>query len=318
MMHDDLEPCPEGIDVAFRYDYNLEHTDLFGRQVKAVTLYVFDPQGRYLTQKEESGAALAAAGYVMHMPLAPGSYQFVAVASDDTYNSILSGAGAKIRRASLASGSTIHDLQLVIERNGGNVEQGTHPLRPTWQSMYPVSAQVIDMEPAFTTIPMMRLTNTLHITLRQKDIPTEIDTEDFDISLCASNGAIRHDNSMASEEAVTYSPYKRSNISTPDDNGYARALADINFLRLIHQDEATLAVVDHETGFVNSLPIGRALAQMRQGYPTRNYSEQEFLDRCHEFELDLMMEGDRLKYATLRISVLAWSKRIQEVDFGNY
>ena len=45
LMHDDLEPCPSGVDLKFVYDYNIQRADMFPDHVGSVTVYVFDQNG---------------------------------------------------------------------------------------------------------------------------------------------------------------------------------------------------------------------------------------------------------------------------------
>ena len=49
-IHEDLEPCPMGLDLTFRYDYNLQRADMFSDHVGGVTVYLFDENGNYLMQ----------------------------------------------------------------------------------------------------------------------------------------------------------------------------------------------------------------------------------------------------------------------------
>ena len=72
-IHDDIEPCPTGIDLVFRYDYNLQRADMFSDHVGSVTVYLFDEEGKFLCKKEESNASLNQPlqdkNYKMHLEL---------------------------------------------------------------------------------------------------------------------------------------------------------------------------------------------------------------------------------------------------------
>ena len=46
LMHDELDPCPSGVDLKFVYDYNIQRADMFPDHVGGVTVYVFDQSGR--------------------------------------------------------------------------------------------------------------------------------------------------------------------------------------------------------------------------------------------------------------------------------
>ena len=47
LMHDDLEPCDNGVYLHFRYDYNTQRADLFNYHVGGVVVMVYDKDGKY-------------------------------------------------------------------------------------------------------------------------------------------------------------------------------------------------------------------------------------------------------------------------------
>lgn len=53
------------------------------------------------------------------------------------------------------------------------------------------------------------------------------------------------------------------------------------------------------------------LSRLRTSEEIYRYSEQEFLDRGYDYQLDFYLKGDRLAYVNISISVLGWSKRVQ-------
>ena len=42
MMEEDLPPCPQGLDLYFRYDFNLQRANMFPDHVGAVDVYVYE------------------------------------------------------------------------------------------------------------------------------------------------------------------------------------------------------------------------------------------------------------------------------------
>lgn len=87
MMEQDLDDCPYGLYVNFKYDYNLQRADMFNDHVGSVTLYIFDEDGNLVKTQEESNVGgvspLSDPGYAMHITdLAPGHYQFIALAGN--------------------------------------------------------------------------------------------------------------------------------------------------------------------------------------------------------------------------------------------
>jgi len=237
LMHDDLDPCPSGVDLKFVYDYNIQRADMFPDHVGwvtvyvfdlkfvydyniqradmfpdhvgGVTVYVFDRSGRYITQQEDFNTAaehpLASHSYSMHLDLAPGSYQFVALAHQRGMADCLADAGAKYRRTAMIPGQhSLSDLKVVLDRIDGEVVNGGMHLDTLWHGMSATPLEVRDMEAASQTISLMRNTKNLTVSLHQLDDPAGIDSDDFDIKITASNGVTGHDNTPLADESLTY------------------------------------------------------------------------------------------------------------------
>ena len=110
MMHDETEDCPTGLYLSFKYDYNLQRADMFNDHVGAVSVYVFDETGHYVTCREVKNEGdyrpLADPLYAMHMDLAPGRYQFLVLAGQCCYDDMLASDRACFLRALPESGDS--------------------------------------------------------------------------------------------------------------------------------------------------------------------------------------------------------------------
>lgn len=336
LMHDDLQKCPSGVDLKFVYDYNIDRADMFPAHVGAVTVYVFDEQGKFLTSKEEYNTAtnrpLASPLYTMHLDLEPGKYSFIALAHQRSYNECLAGKGAKYRRTVLNTTHAMTDLGVTLDRTEGFVDSSA-PLDTLWHGMGAQPIVVRDMEAASQTISLMRDTKNLTVSLHNLDAPANIDIQDFDISITAANGKIGYDNTLLDDEALTYTPYAlwntefgtagRAEGETTDDTDHLErtAHAALAFNRIMHYPAAAdnarnamLTITNRTTGkTVARINLPDCLAQGRGAFEHLNYSPQEFLDREHDYKLDFFLRGDTWQYVELSISVLAWSKRIQNI-----
>lgn len=334
LMHDDLEECPSGVDLRFVYDYNIDRADMFPAHVGAVTVYVFDEQGNFLTSKEEFNTAdhrpLASPAYTMHLDLAPGTYSFIALAHQRAYDECLGRKGAKYRRSEMTAGRhSARDLTVTLDRVNGKVENSGAPLDTLWHGMSLQPLVVRDMEGATQTISLMRDTKNLTVSLHNLDNPADMDIDDFDIAITSANGRVGHDNTILDDEPLTYTPYARWNTSfttgARDDAGdrlERTAHAALAFNRIIHYPAAAdnarnamLTVTNRLTGKrVATINLPDCLAQGRGAFEYLAYSPQEFLDREHDYKLDFFIKGDTWQYAELSISVLSWSKRIQNIQ----
>ena len=56
---DDLDGCNplEGIYINFVYDYNVKQADAFDSEVRNLHVYVFDANGRFVTQKDTAASS---------------------------------------------------------------------------------------------------------------------------------------------------------------------------------------------------------------------------------------------------------------------
>lgn len=343
LMHDDLPDCPEGVDLKFVYDYNVQRADMFSHHVGGVTVYVFDENGKYVTEKEEfntaSSSPLAAAGYKMHLSLPEGVYSFIAVAHQKGTAEINAAPGAKFRRTEFAAGHPKENLNIRLDRVNGRVEhQGVH-LDTLWHGMSAEPVRIVDMQKAEQTISLMRNTNNLTVSLHQLDNPAAISHDDFDVVITDRNGTTGHDNSLLDDEELTYTPYaawttdfddgtSEGNTGSKAPGRGSRAIAErtahygIAFNRLWHYADpadnarnARLTIVSRKTGEqVAQINLPDCLAQGRGAFEFYNYTPQEFLDREYDYHLDFFLKDGTWEYARLSISLLSWSKRIQNVS----
>ena len=94
--------------------------------------------------------------------------------------------------------------------------------------------------------------------------------------------------------------------------------AGLTFNRLIWYEEpdknALLIIRNKKTGNeVAAINLTDFLAQGRNAYDLYAYSRQEYLDRSYDYYLDFFIKNDVWQYAEVRINVLSWAKRIQNV-----
>lgn len=332
MIHEDLEPCPSGVDLEFVYDYNIQRADMFNDHVGSVTVYVFDSNGRYLTSKEESnsaaGSPLASPLYRMHLDLAPGTYSFIALAHQKSLDKCHSAPGAKYRRSPLSpSASNMEDLLVTLDREEGRVNHEGVSLDTLWHGMSRQPLVVRDMEEASQTISLMRDTKNLTVSLHNLDNPADISLDDFDVKITSANGLLGHDNSVLPDETLTYTPYASWATEFGSDGSRTDILERtphyaLSFNRLVHYPSASdnaanalLTITNRKNGKeVARINLPDCLAQGRGAFEYINYSPQEFLDREHDYKLDFFIKGDSWQYVDLSISVLSWAKRIQKVE----
>ena len=327
LMHDDLPPCDMGVDLQFKYDYNVQRADMFNDHVGGVSVFVFDEQGNLVARQDAANEGksrpLKDHNYAMRIDLQPGKYRFATFAFQKKYEEALSQAGAKFQIALPQQGDNITALHARLDREQGKVNNQSQPLDTLWQGLSNELVEVKDLQVTRHTIGLVRDTKQLTISLHQLDEPANINADDFSYQITNANGDISYDNSLLPDEELTYTPYYTWTTEFKDTEGNVKertAHAALMFPRLIwHPKEkdknAILTITNKTTGEeVVRINLADYLAQGRGAFETRHYSAQEFLDREYDYKLDFFLQGNQWKYVQLSISILDWVKRIQRVD----
>lgn len=349
MMETDRSDCPAGLYVTFVYNYNIQRADMFKDQAGGVTLYVFDESDRLVLQRsvanEGDNAPLRTYGYAMNFrtdELPAGRYRLVAVAQQKGYEATLLAPGAKFRRTAMPLGSKPQDLEIALDRQSLSRDaqaavSDEAPLDTLWvgSTLNPAEhaetlgeqwVEVDDVRPTYATVYLVRDTKNLNIVLRQLDNPTNLTTDDYEVTVTAANGRIGHDNALLPDVPLLYTPYAAWTAEsegaptewTTENGTYRTAHYDLSFSRLVdHADRsqnAQLRIYNKKEGRdVLRMDLTELLAEGRTSQEIYRYSKQEFLDRESDYKLEIVLKGAEWQYITLSISVLSWSKRIQNV-----
>ena len=328
LMHDDLPPCDMGVDLQFKYDYNVQRADMFNDHVGGLSVFVYDEQGNFIARHDAYNDAVSQPlkdpNYAMRINLEPGKYRFATFAFQKKYEDALAQPGAKFQIALPQQGDNITALHARLDREQGKVNNQSQPLDTLWQGLSNELVEVKDLQVTRHTIGLVRDTKQLTISLHQTDEPANINADDFSYQITNANGDISYDNSLLPDEELTYTPYYTWTSEFKDTEGNVKertAHAALMFSRLIwhpveeNDKNAILTITNKTTGEeVARINLADCLAQGRGAFEARHYSEQEFLDREYDYKLDFFLQGNKWKYAKLSISILDWSKRIQPVD----
>lgn len=334
MMTEDRSDCPTGLYLKFKYDYNLERANMFSDHVGAVDVYVFDEDGKFVTRQSESNDGvlqpLADPLYTMSMSLDPGRYKFVVLAGQTSYENQLAEERAHFVRSELKAGDdmTALDIRLDTNEQGGTilVENHGEPLDTLWHGMEVEPVEVFAEKPTYHTISLMRDTKKINVTLREIDDPTQMDVNNYEMTITDRNSHLLWDNSLDETDAVVYTPHSVWNTDdrTPATDVNGKPLegvgkighADFMTSRILYHesaaDDGILSVVNKNTGVeVIRVDLPDLLSRLRTSEEIYGYSAQEFLDRGYDYQLEFFLKGDKLAYVNISISVLGWSKRVQ-------
>ena len=115
------------------------------------------------------------------------------------------------------------------------------------------------------------------------------------------------------EDAVEPHPASRASVEE------RTAHYNIMFNRLVYPSEAgsrsaRLRIVNRQSrAVVADVALALFLAECRTS-PLWTYQPQEYLDREYDYHLDFLLKGDAWAYCDIRINVLSWSKRIENIE----
>lgn len=346
MMHEERDDCPIGLYVAFKYDYNLQRADMFNDHVGSVTLYVFDEQGRFVKTQEESNTASAQPlknrNYLMHVDgLQPGKYQFIALAGQTSYAEQLKTNRAKFIRKDMTTSNSMTDLEVLLDHVQATgtdatkygtdkfmVENNDQPLDTLWHGIKTDLVEVYDTKPTYDTISLVRDTKMINITLRELDDPTEMDVNNYEFRIEDRNAHILYNNDLDETDNLVYTPYAEWNTEdriTGTDNdgnqydtqgkiGHASFMTSRILYHDLAKDDAVLVITDKRTGEeVIKVNVADYLSR-ETTYEDRIYTRQGFLDRGYNYQMHFYLKGGKFEYATINISVLAWTIRYQNEE----
>ncbi len=276
LIEDDLPEC--GLDLYFRYDYNLERANMFPDHVGGLRAYIYDENGKFLTSQTQARTAAANPfkqdGYHMHFSLPKGKYRVVAVAFQKDYSEALATTGAKFRYAEPAVGDDITNLRFDLDHSATADADGrfsvdaTAPLDTLWVGMsgneltantYHAApqAQLIDVSgdkgASRDTISLVRDTKQINVTLRDIDQPANMDVNNFDFRIVDRNPSLLWNNVVDESATLLYTPYNTWN--TDDRTVSTSSAASVSPLadaatgigRIAHADFMTSRILYHDT-----------------------------------------------------------------------
>ena len=308
-LHEDMQPCPQGVRLRFVYDYNMEFANAFPSQVDCLTVLFYDSNGNYVTNRTNSTSELADENYRMIVDLAPGTYNVIAYGGLECVQSSFSFT---------SSPSSIRMDQLQVELNMTSLTQpiGTY-LHPLFYGRQEVTIEQSDMDYNESTVYMMKDTNNLRVMLQQVD-GTRIDEADFDFKVVDDNILMAWNNDVIPTQTVEYLPWTRGNASPgelPDDGGSATvAFAEMSFPRLVTTNSPRLVITRKSDGHnVIDIPLNNYLLLMKsEAYASM--PAQEFLDRESRWKMLFFLQGGIWLNTVIEIN--DWVVRINNTEFG--
>ncbi len=343
MMTEDYDDCPMGLYLSFKYDYNLERSDIFKGNVGSVTVYAYDTSDNLVRTYDVKASELSlpfvgSEYWTLHInDLPEGNYRFTVLAQQAPYSETSSSSRAHFARKNVSSGDSRTSLEVDLDRVASGdyylIDNHGLPLDTLWHGIENNYVEVYAEKPTYDTISLVRDTKQIHVAIREIDDPTTMDIANFGMTISDHNSVILYDNSLNESDLVVYTPYVSWNTddltTTTDSEGHELdgvghiGHADFMTSRLIYhdgtradgiEDDGILSITNLKTGVeVVEFNLPAVLSQLRS-YSEYRYDEQEFLDRSYDYTITVFLRDGHLSYITIAIDVLGWSKRIQYED----
>lgn len=312
---DDVD-CSVEYRVKFKYDMNMKFADAFAHEVKSVTLYAFDEEGKFIYQRTEQGDMLSEDGYTMPVEVEPGDYDLV------TWGG-LEGEESFAVPVLTEGVSTMEDLNCKMNRqylsraNDGSayVDKDLAPLfhgQVTRQSFGRAATQEV------ITVPLTKNTNNIRVVLQHLS-GEAIDVDKFTFTIEDKNGLMNYDNSLLEDEELTY--YAWHTDSGTADMGskgeravtsVSTAIAELTVGRLVVENNPVLTIKNEKGEKVLSIPL-IDYALMVKGHYNRTMTDQEYLDRQDEYNMTFFLdENDR--WLSSSIIINSWKVVLDDVN----
>lgn len=309
---EDLESCPNEYEVCFVFDRNMLYADAFASQVKSVDVKVYDSQtGREVYSYTEAGEALAAEGYSVSLPVAPGQYDILcwgSMAEGDSFGYAAPAA------------KSLHENSVVLNTENGTSRRRLNNLFHglTRGFTFIDNNEIGSRDKQTATVFLTKDTNRINVILHNLD-GTEMDDDDFTFTITSRNGVMAYDNSLANKTPVSYVPWHLQPIHSDlgasgteggkDTRAYVQnsLSAEFSLARLVDGNDSRLDIVRKSDGErIISIPLERNLL-LYKGEFHKNMSDQEYLDRKDDFTITFILDRNNNWDSAAMIYINDWA-----------
>lgn len=310
--------CTPKFKVGFRYDMNMKFVDAFSTEVKSVSLYIFDSNGKFVKSYESTVDAMAANDYLLDVDLVPGKYSLLA------WCGLNDGLHSYDVPALTPGTSTMQELKNTMKRQDavvGEIDQLYHGL---------IDAVFPDEEGVHTAIvPLTKDTNRLKVILQNLSDNQSIKIDDFKVFVTAENGKMDYDNSLMADELLTYEPYFSQvgssevivNTRAGEQGTYNLLMTEMNFARLVKgwNTPYKLHITDADGNNIITVSLIE-LFLLVKGKENQGMDDQEYLDREDDFNMTFFLynngsEEETGTFISAEIIINGWKVVLQDVDF---
>ena len=303
-IHEDLKPCDHYLH--FTYTHNMKFADAFQHELvcqeeaKTAELFIFDGDGKFLSSQSLPTETLQENR--IRLNLDPGKYKLLAWAglNDTDYT-----------WTKPASGESMDEWLMSVRQDKGVVARELSGLfQGTLELTIPSGGETD------TEFPLVKNTNKIRLALIDANSGTGLQADDFTILATTHNGDLNAQNQPVADDAVLWKPYLQQVETVADTEGgtaMQAVVAELNTMRLMDGSQTSLQL-SHKGEATPFLQVDLTDFLLLTQMESHDLDAQEYLDRENQYDIDLLIAGNRLRAITIRIGILKWQKRIQFED----
>lgn len=307
-LFDEGDSCHIGMDLKLVYDYNMKFADAFSSEVRKAHVYVYDESGKLVLSKTadfnqtDDGTG---SGTINVDELQPGvKYDFVVWATGES------------RGDSYDFGTAETEAQLTarLKRMDATVSDDITPLfhgrieSQSFAKKYGTTQTI--------TIPLTKDTKNIKLLLQQQSDNSTLSADDFTMEITDDNGLLNYDNSLMTDETITYKPWTvTAGVAGTDDADTQTSvlMAEFSVNRLVKEGHSPLLTVRKKSGEkVLSIPL-IDYALLVKGHYNQDMDAQEYLDRQDTYDMTFFLDEDK-KWIDVSIIINSWRVVLSEED----
>lgn len=313
--------CTVEYSIKFKYDYNMKYADAFANEVKTVTVYAFDDEGKFVYQRTEQGDPLKEEGYTMKVDIEPGNYNLVAWAGLDDQSFAV---------PLMAAGQTAFD-DLTVKANrqaASRADDGTYivtgdnyKLSALWHAEHKKVVLTRSGRDQVITMSLTKNTNNIRIILQQSG-GSSINVEDFEFSITDDNGWMDSHNNLLKDDMLKYLPFYHTSGVVQEETTRAEtgeeppvisvAVAQITTARLMADKKAILRITNKNTREdVLAIPLTEYLLLTKSQEHVMD--DQEYLDRQDEYSMTFFLDENQT-WMKATIIINGWTIRLNDIE----
>lgn len=309
--------CSVEFRVKFKYDMNMKFADAFANEVKSVTLYGFDDNGKLVFQKTEQGDILAEDGYTMLLDdVEPGDYNLITwggLEGEESFAVPILNKG----------NSTYEELNCRMNREySTRAADGSATVKEDLRPLFHGQIQKCSFTRAATqqiiTVPLTKNTNNVRVVLQHLS-GKPVDVSKFTFTIEDENGLMNYDNKLLDDEELTYYAW-RTDSGEADMNADGTrattsvgvAIAELTVGRLVTDNKPVLTIANDKGEKVLAIPL-IDYALLVKGYYNREMTDQEYLDRQDEYNMTFFLDEND-QWVSSSIIINSWRIVLDDIE----